>query len=406
MADYMDARARVKRLEAENAELRKRNGQLRRVAGLDPEDAHPTPEQTESEPQEEVDYWSRGHSMTKRAAEQTGDALAAAEESLRFLEDDGYRVSPRLVRHHHDIIRKSLTASGVPEGVAELQDIACAISEAAFGGELAWSRMGKDAFIAEIRRRLRTNSGVPYVPESIHLLPQHLRSLADEEEYEADQLHGMDEENSVRIGRAEAYRDAAGRIGVYLADTLASAPAAECVPYVPEEVRRLPGRMEADASEEAGRGNHEVAHEIQGWSDEVARALASAPAVHTDSVRPDYALRCEECGRAHILDTSLPSHIWNQIAKPEDILCTVCIDQRLVAQGMTAEAEFYFAGKGLQSKLYGHEGWKLVPVEPTGEMKREYERTMLRPFSSGADAAWRNMVKAAPTHGGSDESAR
>lgn len=47
---------------------------------------------------------------------QSGDALVAAEESLRFLENDGYRVSPRLVRHHHDIIRQALTASGVPDG--------------------------------------------------------------------------------------------------------------------------------------------------------------------------------------------------------------------------------------------------------------------------------------------------
>ncbi|WP_070988430.1 hypothetical protein [Halofilum ochraceum] len=70
-----------------------------------------------------------------------------------------------------------------------------------------------------------TASGVPYVPESIKKLPGHLRSLAKEEEYEANKLHGMDEEASVRMARAEAYRDAAGRIGVYLSDALASAPA-------------------------------------------------------------------------------------------------------------------------------------------------------------------------------------
>lgn len=81
----------------------------------------------------------------------------------------------------------------------------------------------------------------------------------------------------------------------------------------------------------------------------IARCEAAEKANRT---RTDYDLRCQECGRAHILDTSLPSEIWNQIAKPEDHLCTTCIDDRLAVKGLTAEAEFYFVGNALVSKLY------------------------------------------------------
>ncbi len=70
--------------------------------------------------------------------------------------------------------------------------------------------------------------------------------------------------------------------------------------------------------------------------------------------RPEYDLTCQDCGKAHILDTSLPSEIWNQIAKPEDVLCALCIDARLVKTGLTCDvAEFYFSGQALKSRLYG-----------------------------------------------------
>lgn len=69
--------------------------------------------------------------------------------------------------------------------------------------------------------------------------------------------------------------------------------------------------------------------------------------------RADYNLRCQDCGAAHNVDTSLPSHIWNQIAKPEDVLCTLCIDERLQRAGLTCnEAEFYYVGTALRSKPY------------------------------------------------------
>lgn len=71
-----------------------------------------------------------------------------------------------------------------------------------------------------------------------------------------------------------------------------------------------------------------------------------------DPIREEYPGRCQDCGRAHILDTSLPSDIWNQIADPVDMLCAVCIDKRLTEKGLQAEAEFYFVGESLVSKLY------------------------------------------------------
>lgn len=84
-----------------------------------------------------------------------------------------------------------------------------------------------------------------------------------------------------------------------------------------------------------------------------ASATAERDALRiANATRPDYDLICQDCGRAHIHDTVLPSPIWNQIANPADILCLLCIDRRMAAKGLTAEAEFYFVGTALQSRLY------------------------------------------------------
>lgn len=69
-------------------------------------------------------------------------------------------------------------------------------------------------------------------------------------------------------------------------------------------------------------------------------------------VRPGYELRCDECGAPHWFDTSLPSEIWNKIADPGEMLCLLCIEARLAAAGIHAEAEFYYAGEFLKSALY------------------------------------------------------
>jgi hypothetical protein len=63
---------------------------------------------------------------------------------------------------------------------------------------------------------------------------------------------------------------------------------------------------------------------------------------------------CQDCGEHHYLDCTLPSHIWNQIAGPVDVLCAKCIDKRLAAAGLQAEARFYFVGEleALKSELY------------------------------------------------------
>jgi hypothetical protein len=71
--------------------------------------------------------------------------------------------------------------------------------------------------------------------------------------------------------------------------------------------------------------------------------------------RPDYDLRCERCAAPHNLDTSIPSSIWNQVARPKaySILCTLCIDDLVASAGLICEAEFYFVGRAVSSKLYG-----------------------------------------------------
>ena len=72
---------------------------------------------------------------------------------------------------------------------------------------------------------------------------------------------------------------------------------------------------------------------------------------------PGRGLTCQGCGAPHDIDTSLPSEIWNQIAVPDDLLlCMLCIDDRLFSAGLKAEAEFYFAGKALSSRLYERRG--------------------------------------------------
>ena len=68
--------------------------------------------------------------------------------------------------------------------------------------------------------------------------------------------------------------------------------------------------------------------------------------------RPDYDLRCDDCGAPHILDTSIPSAIWNKVASDVSCLCTLCIDDRVAAAGLSCRAEFYFVGRAVRSRLY------------------------------------------------------
>lgn len=92
---------------------------------------------------------------------------------------------------------------------------------------------------------------------------------------------------------------------------------------------------------------------LYGLYDQLADALERAErAEAANRTRPDYDLRCDDCGRAHILDTSIPSDIWNRVASDVSILCTTCIDARLVKAGLTCEAEFYYVGSALSSKMY------------------------------------------------------
>jgi hypothetical protein len=82
------------------------------------------------------------------------------------------------------------------------------------------------------------------------------------------------------------------------------------------------------------------------------------PSVDPMRTRPDYNLRCDRCSAPHNLDTSIPSDVWNALVERENgddlwsVLCTLCIDELIVEKGLIAEAEFYFVGKALKSKLY------------------------------------------------------
>lgn len=65
-------------------------------------------------------------------------------------------------------------------------------------------------------------------------------------------------------------------------------------------------------------------------------------------------LTCGRCGGPYHLDTSIPSEVWNQIARPEDYWCTRCIDEAVAALGLSelVEAEFYLVGRGIVSRSY------------------------------------------------------
>jgi hypothetical protein len=91
---------------------------------------------------------------------------------------------------------------------------------------------------------------------------------------------------------------------------------------------------------------------LRDWHALPARLAAGARALRT---RPDYDFRCQDCGAPHNLDTSIPSEIWNRIAPDRGALCTLCIDDRLAEAGLTTEAEFYFVGRALKSRLYQSE---------------------------------------------------
>lgn len=86
--------------------------------------------------------------------------------------------------------------------------------------------------------------------------------------------------------------------------------------------------------------------------------------------RHDYDIYCSACGKAHILDTVIPSEIWNQIAEPNELLCTLCIDERLQDAEFIAEAQFFYAGHGLTSKLYDAEA-RAQAAEASVEKLRE-----------------------------------
>lgn len=68
---------------------------------------------------------------------------------------------------------------------------------------------------------------------------------------------------------------------------------------------------------------------------------------------PEEEHRCGECGGPHMVDTTLPSSIWNQIARPEESLCTLCIEARLQAKGISGVlCKFYYAGEAMMGQLY------------------------------------------------------
>jgi hypothetical protein len=58
-----------------------------------------------------------------------------------------------------------------------------------------------------------------------------------------------------------------------------------------------------------------------------------------------------------VLDTSIPNEVWNAAVREEHpeldgMLCTLCIDELVSEAGLTCDAEFYFVGKAVVSRMY------------------------------------------------------
>lgn len=111
---------------------------------------------------------------------------------------------------------------------------------------------------------------------------------------------------------------------------------------VTDPIARAKAELETDFALSLDTGNALVAE-----AERLARAART---------RPDYDIRCSQCGASHWVDTSIPSELWNQIAEAHDILCALCIDDRLAAKGLRCDdAEFYYVGAALSSSLYARD---------------------------------------------------
>src|SRR3990167_9379614 len=143
---------------------------------------------------------------------------------------------------------------------------------------------------------------------------------------------GLIETKAVRYVRPSARCHPAGR----------RADRGAVVGRPPGTLARLPGQ---------GRTGHAGAVRLpEGAMNSISLAVEKiSRALRT---RPDYDLRCDDCGAPHILDTSIPSAIWNKVASDVSCLCTLCIDDRVAAAGLSCRAEFYFVGRAVRSRLY------------------------------------------------------
>lgn len=66
---------------------------------------------------------------------------------------------------------------------------------------------------------------------------------------------------------------------------------------------------------------------------------------------------CSDCGTKEYADCSVDSKIWNYVASPNEMLCPLCLDERLFAAGISGvECRFYFVGKSLSSAPYYQSG--------------------------------------------------
>lgn len=105
---------------------------------------------------------------------------------------------------------------------------------------------------------------------------------------------------------------------------------------------------------------HKLSKRLCEWADKeaLARQEIGALKVRVEELetaartRPDYDLRCDECGAPHWLDTSIDLDIWDTIAPNGGVLCLLCIDAKVASAGLKCEAEFYFTGRAVVSKLY------------------------------------------------------
>ena len=78
-------------------------------------------------------------------------------------------------------------------------------------------------------------------------------------------------------------------------------------------------------------------------------------------------IKCDQCQQRIGVEMLIPSPVWEQIARGDYALCPVCMDVRLVEQGLSVEGVAFFPGRGVHTRITPEihqavQGWRPGPA--------------------------------------------